>query len=71
MNKLPKKFNKKAFPYEVEYILGKRTTLFNKVEYLVKWKNYSHEHNTWEPITNFATDQTVQEYEQFSREKVD
>ena len=37
--------------YEVESICQKRITK-GKVEYLVKWKGWSHEDNTWEPIAN-------------------
>lgn len=37
--------------YEVEQICDKRITK-GKVEYLVKWKNWDHDDNTWEPIAN-------------------
>lgn len=34
--------------FEAEKVLQKRNGLFNKIEYLVKWKNFGHEDNTWE-----------------------
>src|SRR5208337_4514411 len=37
--------------YEVERILDSRQQGRN-VEYLVKWKNYEQEENTWEPVTH-------------------
>eukprot|EP00656_Telonema_subtile_P003623 TRINITY_DN11650_c0_g1_i2.p1 TRINITY_DN11650_c0_g1~~TRINITY_DN11650_c0_g1_i2.p1 ORF type:complete len:338 (-),score=42.33 TRINITY_DN11650_c0_g1_i2:54-1067(-) len=39
--------------YEVEKILGKRMVK-NKVEYLVSWKGYNSEHNSFEPKSNLA-----------------
>ena len=52
--------------YEVEDILahkplkqGRQTTW----QFLVKWKGYGHEHNSWEPYSNIATkDLTLQPY---------
>lgn len=37
--------------YEVEMLLAKRA-IQKRIFYFVKWRGYSHEHNTWEPITN-------------------
>jgi hypothetical protein len=34
--------------WEVECIKGKRTVR-KQVQYLVKWKGFSHWHNSWEP----------------------
>ena len=39
--------------YEVEKIL-KRRVVKGKFQYLVKWKNYSNEENTWEPESNLT-----------------
>ncbi|SPO02148.1 uncharacterized protein DNG_04821 [Cephalotrichum gorgonifer] len=41
--------------WEVERIVDARCdTVTSEVLYLVKWKDYSAEHNTWEPIENLA-----------------
>lgn len=37
--------------YEVEKITAKRL-IRDKVEYKVKWKGYSEEESTWEPVSN-------------------
>ena len=37
--------------YEVEGILNSRYYR-SKLQYLVKWKGYGFEHNTWEPAEN-------------------
>lgn len=37
--------------YEVESIVGRRNN-DGRVEYLIKWKGYSEEENTWEPESN-------------------
>ena len=38
--------------YEVELILQHRICKHNCLKYLVKWKNYNENNNTWEPETN-------------------
>jgi hypothetical protein len=48
--------------WEVEAIKGKRKVR-NQVQYLVKWKGFSHWHNSWEPahmLTNAK--EVIQEY---------
>jgi len=35
--------------YTVEKILDKRRHASGHVDYLIKWTNFSDEHNTWEP----------------------
>ena len=37
--------------YEVEFIAEKRV-LNVKVEYLIKWKGFGHDQNSWEPVEN-------------------
>ena len=37
--------------YEVEKILDKRGR-GRMAEYLIKWRNYGDEENTWEPASN-------------------
>jgi Chromo (CHRromatin Organisation MOdifier) domain len=53
--------------YEVERILRHRETKVPrrkaKLEYLVQWKGYGPEHNTWEPEANLTNaHEAVQEY---------
>mmetsp|Transcript_18404 Transcript_18404/g.45179 ORF Transcript_18404/g.45179 Transcript_18404/m.45179 type:complete len:290 (-) Transcript_18404:250-1119(-) len=38
--------------YEVESLLAHRKTLTGQLEMLVKWKGYSEEDSTWEPVEN-------------------
>jgi hypothetical protein len=40
--------------YEVECIKD-RKILRGKKHYLIKWKDWAEEHNTWEPIENLQT----------------
>ena len=40
--------------YVVEKILDKRSK-GGKVEYLVKWENYTDADNTWEPLVNLES----------------
>jgi hypothetical protein len=44
--------------YEVEQILDSRIYR-NRFQYLVKWKGYTEEHNTWEPIDNVTNAQAA------------
>ncbi|XP_028392029.1 chromodomain Y-like protein [Dendronephthya gigantea] len=49
--------------YEVDEIVGRRTTKEGNEDYLVRWKNYPPLLTTWEPLHNFANCQeAVQEY---------
>lgn len=59
------------FEYEVETVLDHRKVkrrIKNRrqqfiTEFLIKWKGYGHEHNTWEPAANLANcAEAVQEY---------
>ena len=41
--------------YEVEAILDKRFRPGRRhklAEYLIKWRGYGHEHNSWEPVSH-------------------
>ncbi|XP_057339812.1 histone-lysine N-methyltransferase SUV39H2-like isoform X1 [Microplitis mediator] len=48
-----RKTAKKTNIYEVEKILDKKIK-DNEVIYYIKWKNWSSDHNTWEPVTNLT-----------------
>jgi len=49
--------------WEVESILRKRT-LGRTVQYLVKWKGFNMEENTWEPLENLErADEAIQDFE--------
>ncbi|CAN9503479.1 unnamed protein product [Ophioblennius macclurei] len=41
--------------YEVEKIVDRRKNKKGKVEYLVRWRGYGSEGDTWEPETNLST----------------
>jgi len=47
--------------YEVEAILNHRKT-DNGYEYLVRWKNYTADDDSWEPQENFDDLETIQRY---------
>ena len=52
--------------YEVEEVLEHRPLRQNRQntwQFLIKWKGYGHEHNSWEPYSNIANpDITLQPY---------
>ncbi|XP_037030043.1 chromodomain helicase hrp3-like isoform X2 [Bradysia coprophila] len=49
-NKTRMKRQRKKY-YRVEKVLGRRIRK-GEVEYLIKWKGYRKDHNTWEPSSN-------------------
>ena len=49
--------------WEVEEILDHKETR-SGTRYLVKWKGYENEENTWEPATHFSDPHMVQSYHQ-------
>ena len=59
--------------YEVEGILAHHRTKTKKsvsTRFLVKWKNYDHLHNSWEPESNLVNcRELVQEYWEGTRTK--
>jgi transposase InsO family protein len=76
LNSLPKaksgrkkraKFNDE---YEVERILDKRRGAKDSYEYLVQWRGYSAEDNTWEPAHNVANAaKAIADYEQRQKQQ--
>jgi hypothetical protein len=50
-----------AEEFEVEAVLGHRYT-GKKLQYLIKFKGYGHEHNEWLPKSHLSCDELVQEY---------
>ncbi|TNN14743.1 Chromobox protein 8 [Schistosoma japonicum] len=54
--------------YRVEHLVGKRIR-GNRVEYLVKWKNWSDAHNTWEPEKNILDKRLIESFEKREKRK--
>lgn len=52
--------------FVVEKVLGKRRRSNGVVEYFLKWKNYPHTENTWEPIDHLNCRDLIDEYEKSS-----
>lgn len=54
--------------YYVEKILNKRL-VNDKVQYFLKWKGYSEEHNTWEPVENLNCKIMIKKFEDNLKQK--
>jgi hypothetical protein len=48
--------------YEVDAILNHRATDDGGYEYLVRWKNFSKDHDSWEPASQFDDETTITNY---------
>jgi hypothetical protein len=46
--------------FEILFVLDER--LKKEKEYLCRWKGYSAKHDTWEPVSNFVSNQAINEY---------
>ncbi|XP_072525397.1 chromodomain Y-like protein [Salminus brasiliensis] len=55
--------------YEVERIVGKRKNRKGKMEYLVRWRGYGFEGDTWEPEANLAS--CIEFINDFNRQRSD
>ena len=49
--------------FVIEKVVDKRVDSDGQVEYFLKWKGYSDEENTWEPLENVETEEMIIEYE--------
>ena len=54
----------------VEKIVDKRNGLDGQIHYLIKWRGYDHEHNTWEPIENLFCFDLIEKFEKTYNAKV-
>ncbi|CAF0725171.1 unnamed protein product [Adineta steineri] len=55
--------------YIVEKVLEMRTTKKGKVQYLLKWKGFSHNENTWEPAEHLECPELVAAFMADQKEK--
>merc|ERR1712061_948903 len=54
--------------YEVDRIVDDRVEE-NEKQYLIRWKGFSAEDDTWEPVTNLDCPEIIEGYEEAKRKK--
>jgi chromobox protein 1 len=59
---------KRVKEYEVEKVIDDRIRK-GKQEFLVKWKGYPSEENTWEPYNNLKDNQQFKNYQKKMKKK--
>ncbi|XP_017776559.1 PREDICTED: chromodomain-helicase-DNA-binding protein 1 [Nicrophorus vespilloides] len=61
---------KEESDYEVEAIVNERRVRKSR-QYLIRWKGYGSEHDTWEPETTLNCPEILQKYKEDKKKKMD